>query len=220
MKGQIALLSTQQGIRRSSHLQSLVLLWQPPPPLLGGSWRHGEVDTSLITRNQDNSLEEQKQNQNILMKEENELKGRKKLKCFQRGFFNQKKKKGVGGNRKTQMLTLPCCSTKFDSECKIPCIIVAGLKHVLLSDNGILHTMAKWGTEKQNRSFSDVQFTVIKVCWDQTKPALLKPALHFVLLPEIGVGVCGQNESWFTYCQSTRALQLSSFTSSGIVWPV
>lgn len=41
---------------------------------------------------------EQKQSQNILMKEENELKGSKKLKCFQRGIFNQKirqnKKKG------------------------------------------------------------------------------------------------------------------------------
>lgn len=40
------------------------------------------------------------------------------------------------------MPILPGCSTQFDSECKIPHIIFAELKYVLLSDNGILHTMA------------------------------------------------------------------------------
>lgn len=56
------------------------------------------------------------------------------------------------------MATLRFCSTQFDSECKTPCIVVAGLKYILLSANGILDTMAKWDTEEQNRSFSDYSY--------------------------------------------------------------
>lgn len=48
-------------------------------------------------------------------------------------FFNEKD---------TKMPTLTCCSTQFDSESKNPHIIVAELKYILLSDNGILQTMA------------------------------------------------------------------------------
>lgn len=60
------------------------------------------------------------------------------------------------------MATLRFCSTQFYSECKTPCIVVAGLKYILLSANGILDTMAKWDTEEQNRSFSDYSLQLLR----------------------------------------------------------
>jgi len=79
-------------------------------------------------------LEEQKQNQNIFMKEENEVKGSKNLKkSFQRRLFHKEEKE--------KNLHYSIVVHNLTQNVRFLVLCVAEFKYIPLSNNGIIRTM-------------------------------------------------------------------------------